>query len=126
MVLATSHLHKLYSTGGTDHLRLVHAGPGWAPALVIVAILGLVLAGIWVMARAARRMSRPGQIVVGLVAAYALAGAVVAFFDGYRPTGDWRGGVVEGALIVLYGLVTAGIVWVVDQTATRFRTSSPA
>lgn len=94
--------------------------------VAILGLLGLVIAGIWVMACAARRMSRPGQIVVGLVAVYALAGAVVAFLDGYRPTGDWRGGVVEGAFIVLYGLVATGIVWAVDKAATRFRTSSPA
>lgn len=125
MALATSHPHGVYSSGGTDHLRLVHTVPGWASALAIAAILGLLVAGVWFMARAARRMSRAGQIVAGLVAVYTFVGTVVAFLDAYRPTGDWRGALVEGAFLVLYGLVAAGIVWAVDKGAKRFRARAP-
>ena len=128
MVLATAHPHKLYSTGGTDHLHLVNAAPAWASALLIVATLGfvgLVIAGVWVMACAAKRMSRPAKISVGLVAVWTTVFAMVAFLDAYRPNGDWRGGVVEASLAVLYGLVGSGIVWAVDRAAKRLRPSSP-
>ena len=47
------------------------------------------------------------------------------FLDAYRPTGDWRGGLVEVAFVVLYGLVAAGIVWTVEKAAKRFRATSP-
>jgi hypothetical protein len=128
MLLATSRPHKVLDFTGTDtlHGHVVYASPFWAVVLVYVAILGLLITGVWVMARAARRMSRPGRIVVGLIAVYALVGAVVAFLDAYRPTGDWRGGIVEGSFIVLYGLVAAGIVWAVDKAAKRLRASSLA
>jgi len=68
-------------------------------------------------------MSKPGKIVVGLVAVWTGIFAVVAFLDAYRPTGDWRGGVFEGSFTVIYGLVAAGIVWGVDKTARRIRTT---
>lgn len=128
MVLATAHLHRLYSTGGTDHLHLVNAAPAWASALLIVATIGfvgLVIAGVWVVARAARRMSRPGKIAVGLVGLWTTVFAMVAFLDAYRPNGDWRGGVVEASFAVLYGLVGSGIVWALDKAAKRLRPSSP-
>jgi hypothetical protein len=129
MVLATSHRHRLVNFSGTSTARvhLVHAFlPGWAVALVYVAILGILIAGVTVMARAAGRMSRPGRIVVGLVAVWTIGVSIVVFLDAYRPTGDWRGGFVEVAFVVLYGLVAAGVVWAVDKTARRLRTSSPS
>jgi len=128
MVQATAHPYKLYSTGGTDHLHLVNAAPAWASALLIVATLGfvgLVIAGVWVMARAAKRMSRPAKIAVGFVAVWTTVFAMVAFLDAYRPSGDWRGGVVEASFAVLYGLVGSGVVWAVDKAAKRLRLSSP-
>jgi hypothetical protein len=128
MLLATSHPHKVLDFTGTDilHGHVVYAFPLWAVLLVCVAILSLLITGVWVMARAARRMSRPGRIVVGLIAVYALVGAVVAFLDAYRPADDWRGGIFEASFIVLYGLVAAGIVWAVDKAAKRLRASSLA
>ena len=126
ILLATSHPHK---QGGevtlTAHGHLVRAFPGWAVALVYVAILGVLVAGVWVMARATKQMSMPGRIVVGLVAVWTLGAAVPVFLDAYRPTGDWRGGLVEVAFVVLYGLVAAGIVWAVEKAAKRFRATAP-
>lgn len=110
----------------TAHVHLVYAFPAWALALVYVAIFGSLIAGVWVMARAARRMSRPGRIVLGLVAAWTSVVAVVVFRDTYRPYGDWRGGLVSVAFVVLYGVAAAGVVWAVDRAARRFRASSPA
>jgi hypothetical protein len=126
MLLAISHPHKL---GGevtlTAHGHLVHAFPGWAVALVYIAILGVLVVGVRVMARAAKQMSKPGRIVVEVAAVWASVFAIVAFLDAYRPTGDWRGGLVEVAFVVLYGLVAAGIVWTVEKAAKRFRATSP-
>ena len=107
-------------------LRVVHAFPGWAVALVYVAVLGVLLAGVVFIARAATRMSRPGRLVVGLVAVWTIGVSIVVFLDAYRPTGDWRGGLIEVAFVVLYGLLAAGVVWAVDKTARWFRASSPA
>jgi hypothetical protein len=128
MLLATSHPHKMLDLTGTDtvHGHVVYAFPIWAAVLVYVAILSLLFTGVWVMAGAARRMSRPGRIVTGLIAVYVLFGAFVAFVDAYRPTGDWRGGIFEGSFIVLYGLVAAGLVWAVDKAAKRLRAHSLA
>jgi FtsH-binding integral membrane protein len=127
MVAATSHLHRLGGTGtGTFQVHLVNASPVWAVVLVYVAILGILFAGVWVVARAVRRMSKPARIVVGLVAVWTLVVGVVVFLDAYRPTGDWLGGLVSVAFVVLYGLVAAGIVWVVDATVRRFRAPSVA
>jgi Na+/melibiose symporter-like transporter len=106
-------------------LHVVHAFPGWASALLLVAIVGILIAGVSVVARAAKRMSRPGRIVVGLVAVWTVGAAITVFVDADRPTGDWRGGVVAGSFVVLYGLVAAGIVWVVDKAAKRLRSPSP-
>jgi hypothetical protein len=92
---------------------------------VYVAVLSGLVAGVWVMARAAKRMSKPGKVVVGIVAVWTLVASVPVFLDAYRPTGDWRGGLFEVAFVVLYGLVAAGIVWAVDKTARRFRASAP-
>ena len=128
MALASSHpqrLERTVSGTSTAQLHSVHAFPGWAVALVYVAILGILTAGVWVIARAAKRMSRPGRIVVGLVTVWTIGVSIVVFLDTYRPTGDWRGGLVTVAFVVLYGLVAAGIVWAVDKTASRFRASSP-
>jgi hypothetical protein len=127
MAVAASHPHRL---GGEDtltaHGHVIYAFPGWALALLYLAILGSLSAGVWVLARAARRMSRPGRIVVGLVAAWTSVVAVVVFLDTDRPYGDWRGGLASVAFVVLYGLIAAGIVWAVDRTARRLRASSPA
>ena len=90
-----------------------------------VAILGVLVAGVWVMARAAKQISKRGRIVVALVAVSTLGAAVPVFLDAYRPTGDWRGGLVEVAFVVLYGLVAAGIVWAVERAAKRLRAISP-
>ena len=126
MVSATSrHDRVVRGFSGTDHVRLVHAFPGWAVALVYLAILGILFAWGTGMARAATRMSRPAKIVVGLVAVWTVAFAIVAFLDGYRPTGDWGGSLVEAAFAVLYGLVAATIVWAVDKTAKRIWAGSP-
>jgi len=111
---------------GTDHGHLVHAFPGWAVALVYLAILGILIAWGTAMARAAKHMSKPARIAVGLVAVWTVAFAIVAFLDGYRPTGDWGGALVEAAFVVLYGLVAATVVWAVDKTAKRFWAGSPA
>ena len=127
-MLAASHSHTITRPGPTDWVPLheVHEHallPGWAWALLIVAYLVILSTGVWVTACAAKRMSKPGKIVVGLVAVWTGIFAVVAFLDAYRPTGDWRGGVFEGSFTVIYGLVAAGIVWGVDKTARRIRTT---
>jgi len=127
IVLAASHSRTI-TTSGTDNLVPLHEHavlPGWASALLLLAYLVILIAGVRLMARTAKRMSKPGRIVVGLVAVWASAFAIVAFLDAYRPTGDWRGGAVEASFAVVYGLVAAGIVWAVDTTAKRFRPSSP-
>jgi len=127
MLLATPP-HKVVVVTGSDraHLAHVHAFlPLWAVALVYLAILGLLIAGVMALARDARRMSRPGRIIVGLIAAWTIVGAIVVVLDAYRPTGDWGGSAVEGLFVLLYGLVAAGIVWAVDRVATRLRATSP-
>ena len=128
MVLATAHPHKLYSTGGSAHLHLVSSTSAWWSPLLLVAILGfvgLVIAGVWTIARAAKRMSRPAKIAVGLVAVWTTVFAIVAFLGAFRPRDDWRGGVLEASFAVAYGLVGSGIVWAVDKAAKRLRLSSP-
>jgi hypothetical protein len=126
MLLAASHPSRVDSVTGVGNGHVVYAFPGWALALAAVVILGLLTAGVWVMARAAKRMSRAGRVVVGLVAVWTVGFAIVAFLDAYRPTGDWRGGVVEGSFAVLYGLVAAGVVWAVDRASKRLRAGSLA
>jgi hypothetical protein len=126
-VVRTVSSHKVLVVTGTDqaHLAHVHALlPLWAVAVVYLAILGLLIAGVLVMARAAKRMSRPGRIIVGLIAAWTIVGAIAVFLDAYRPTGDWGGSAVQGLFLVLYGLFAAGIVWVFDSAARRLRTTS--
>jgi len=130
-MLAASHSRTITPSGPTDWVPLhqVHENallPGWASALLILAYFVILVAGVWVIARAAKRMSKPGRIAVGLVAVWTIGGATVTSLDAYRPTGDWRGSVVAASFVVLYGLVAAGIVWGVEKTSKRFRTSSPA
>jgi hypothetical protein len=118
----------LISQSGTTDLVQLHEHhliPGWAAALLIIAYLVILIAGVRVVAHAATRMSRLGRIVVGLVAVWTIGGAIATFLDAYRPTGDLGGSFVEASFIVLYGLVAAGIVLAVDKTAKRFRTTSP-
>jgi hypothetical protein len=69
-------------------------------------------------------MSKPARVVVALVAVWTTAGSILVLLDLYRPTGDWRGSLVSACFVVLYGLVAAGVVWAIDKTAKRLRTTS--
>lgn len=125
MVLARSHPHSWVQIGtvhGTVHRFL----PIWAIALIYTAYFGIVITGVVVIARATTRMTRPGRIVVWLIASWASVGAIAAFLDAYRPAGDWLGGALEGSFIVLYGLVASAIVWAVDRGVRHFRATAPA
>jgi hypothetical protein len=116
-VSAASHPRTL-ANFGTDHVVQLHEHallPGRAWTLLVAAYLVVLIAGIRIAIRGAKGMSRPGRIVVVLVAVWTIGGAVVGFVDVYTPTGDWRGGVVEASFAALYGLVAAGIVWAVEQ-----------
>jgi hypothetical protein len=125
MVVAASHPHKLVLLG-TAHGHFVHALlPGWVVVLVYAALLAILVAGVWVVSRAAKRMTRPGRIIVAVIALWTIWDAVVVFLDAYRPTGDWGGGIVEAAFIVVYGLVAAVIVLGVDKGVRRFRAAAP-
>jgi hypothetical protein len=64
-------------------------------------------------------MSRPGRIVLLLIAVATVGAALAAYFV-YRNSTDGQGGALWGILI-LYGLVGAGIVWGVDAAVRRFR-----
>jgi hypothetical protein len=123
VLLAASSPRKVIVLSGRFSHALV---PTWAVVLVYVAVLAVLIAGVVLIARAAPRMTKPGRILVGIVAAWTIIGAIAVFLDAYRPTGDWGGSIVESGFAVLYGLVAAGIVLAIDKIARRFRAASVA
>jgi hypothetical protein len=64
-------------------------------------------------------MSRAAKIVVLLVALITVGAALAAYFA-YRNSADGQGGALW-ALLVLYGLVGAGVVWGVDSAVPAFQ-----
>jgi hypothetical protein len=90
MALATSHPHNWVQIG-TVHGTVHRFFPIWAVGLIYAAYLGIVITGVVVMGRATTRMTRPGRILVWLIALWATVSGIAAFLDVYRPTGDWLG-----------------------------------
>ena len=64
-------------------------------------------------------MSRPGRIVLLLIALATVAGTLAAYFANRNST-DGQGGALW-PLLLFYGLLGAGIVWIVDKAIRRFR-----
>lgn len=122
MLVAASHPHEwLVLHGHVIHGLL----PRWVVVPGYVALLAMLVTGVWFVARAAKRMTRPGRIIVAVIALWTAVAAVVAFLDGYRPTGAWGGGTFEAAFMVVYGLVAAAVVLGVDKSVRRFRAAAP-
>ena len=125
MLLAASSPKKVTVFSGTLHAQYSHAFlPTWAVGLAYSAISVLLITAIVLIARATRRMSTPGRIIVGVVAAWTIFSAIAVFLDAYRPTGDWGGSIVESGFVVVYGLVAAGLVLAIDKGVRRLRAAS--
>jgi ABC-type Co2+ transport system permease subunit len=94
---------------------------GWWWLLAVGMTLGLVFvtAGVFLVARRRKNLSRPGRIAVVVIAAWACLGATAVFLDDVRHGGDWGGGIVQGASIVLYGLIGCAVVWAVERTLKK-------
>jgi hypothetical protein len=119
-------LSVLLAASGTEKVTVLteHAlVPMWAVVLVYVALLAVLITAIVLISRAATRMTKPGRIIVGIVAVWTIF-AAIAVFIASRPTGDWVGGFVESGFVVVYGVVAAAIVLAIDKVVRLFRAAS--
>jgi len=98
----------------THHSGLI----GLVILLVLLAVLALDIAGVVLVVRRNRQLSRAARIVIAVVSAWTLVVALILFVQN---AGDVGGAIVTSAFVVLYGLIGCGVVFLVDAVVRRIR-----
>ena len=117
MLAAAGHTTVLVPIRGQGHFGLISV----IILLVLVALFAADAAGIVFVVRRNRRLTRPGRLLVGIVAVWTVAAAIAVFVQELQPGDDWWGAFVSSSFIVLYGLVACGVVFLVDSLVRRLR-----